>query len=69
MIESPCSACGDGDAEAREELDGRRLCEGCYQELAFGNLPRVTDTPAGVAGKMDDDFSFDRAVRAIEDGR
>lgn len=36
-----CSACGDGDAAKRNKLDGRVLCDECYEELAFGRIPKV----------------------------
>lgn len=61
-----CEACDD---PATKEHRGRKLCGECFAEIAHGKIPRVTDSRPGVGGKHDDDISFTRAVRAIEDGR
>ena len=64
-----CEACGDCPAESVPEAGGRVLCRECAAEIVSGRIPRVTDSRPGVPGKKDDDMSFDRAIRAIEDGR
>lgn len=74
MSDPVCECCGDEPAEA-VAVKGRKrvLCADCARELLTGQIPDVVKSRLGAKARgtrrRDDDFGFDRAARAMEDGR
>lgn len=74
-----CSACNEQiGGSVRFKPNGARVfCLGCYAELFEGNTKRAVEdimadsanisNAASPSGKLDDDMSFHRVVRLIED--
>lgn len=72
MIGFHCRSCGDQYFAAKPfRFENRTLCEECFKELKFGEIPKVRAEifTAGHYGPLDDNGPWqENAIRAMEDG-